>query len=190
MGVNMGGSILGNRVLRKEDPRFLTVGGKYVDDLLDEPLLKGAAHVTYARSSVAHAKVLSIDVSETKNMPGVIAVYTAADLGLEPTPNNFNPTVARTALATTKVRYVGEPIVAIVSETREQGEDAAETVIVDYDILPALTDMEEALASSTLIYEEAGSNAVFDSTALGNPDFTGDEFFKDCEVNTARTRLS
>jgi len=182
MGVTMGGSILGNRVLRKEDPRFLTVGGKYVDDLLDEPLLKGAAHVTYARSSVAHAKVLSIDVSETKNMPGVIAVYTAADLGLEPTPNNFNPTVARTSLATTKVRYVGEPIVAIISETREQGEDAAETVIVDYDILPALTDMEEALASSTLIYEEAGSNAVFDSTALGNPDFTGDEFFKDCEV--------
>jgi carbon-monoxide dehydrogenase large subunit len=178
----MGGSILGNRVLRKEDPRFLTVGGKYVDDLLDEPLLKGAAHVTYARSTVAHAKVLSIDVSDAKNMPGVIAVFTAADLGLEPTPNSFNPTVARTALASTKVRYVGEPIVAIVSETREQGEDAAETVIVDYDILPAFTDMEEALTSSTLIYEEAGSNAVFDSTALGNPDFTGDEFFKDCEV--------
>jgi carbon-monoxide dehydrogenase large subunit len=182
MGVTMGGSILGNRVLRKEDPRFLTVGGKYVDDLLDEPLLKGAAHVTYARSTVAHAKVLSIDVSDAKNMPGVIAVFTAADLGLEPTPNSFNPTVARTALASTKVRYVGEPIVAIVSETREQGEDAAETVIVDYDILPAFTDMEEALTSSTLIYEEAGSNAVFDSTALGNPDFTGDEFFKDCEV--------
>jgi carbon-monoxide dehydrogenase large subunit len=178
----MGGSILGNRVLRKEDPRFLTVGGKYVDDLLDEPLLKGSAHVTYARSTVAHAKVLSIDVSDAKNMPGVIAVYTAADLGLEATPNGFNPAVARTMLASTKVRYVGEPIVAIVSETREQGEDAAETVIVDYDVLPALIDMEEALASSTLIYEEAGSNAVFDSTALGAPDLTGDEFFKDCEV--------
>lgn len=182
MGVTMGGSILGNRVLRKEDPRFLTVGGKYVDDLLDEPLLKGAAHVTYARSTVAHAKVLSIDVSEAKSMPGVIGVYTSADLGLEATPNAFNPAVARTMLASTKVRYVGEPIVAIVSETREQGEDAAETVIIDYDILPVLIDMEEALTSSTLIYDEAGSNAVFDSTALGAPDMTGDEFFKDCEV--------
>jgi carbon-monoxide dehydrogenase large subunit len=182
MGVTMGGSILGNRVLRKEDPRFLTVGGKYVDDLLDEPLLKGSAHVTYARSTVAHAKVLSIDVSEAKSMPGIIGVFTAADLGLEATPNAFNPAVARTMLASTKVRYVGEPIVAIVSETREQGEDAAETVIVDYDVLPALIDMEQALTSSTLIYEEAGSNAVFDSTALGAPDMTGDEFFKDCEV--------
>ncbi len=182
MGVIMGGSILGNRVLRKEDPKFLTVGGNYVDDMLDEPLLKGSAHVTYARSSVAHANVLSIDVSDTKKMPGVIAVFTAADLGLEAGPNAFNPAVARTMLASTKVRYVGEPIVAIVSETREQGEDAAETVIVDYDVLPALVDMEAALTSSTLIYEEAGSNAVFDSTALGAPDLTGDEFFAKCDV--------
>lgn len=178
----MVGSILGNRVLRKEDPRFLTVGGKYVDDLLDEPLLKGAAHVTYARSSVAHAKITSIDVSDAKAMPGIIAVLTAQDLGLEPMPNAFNPTVTRTLLASSKVHYVGEPIVAIISETREQGEDAAEMVIVDYDVLPALTDMEEALTSSTLIFEGAGSNAVFDSTALGMPDMTGDEFFKDCEV--------
>lgn len=178
----MVGSILGNRVLRKEDPRFLTVGGKYVDDLLDEPLLKGAAHVTYARSSVAHAKIRSIDISDAQNMPGVIAVYTAENLGLEPLPNAFNPAVTRTLLASTKVHFVGEPIVAIISETREQGEDAAETVIVDYDILPALVDMEEALTSSTLIFEAAGSNAVFDSTALGMPDMTGDEFFKDCEV--------
>jgi len=182
MGVNMGGSILGNRVLRKEDPKFLTVGGTYVDDMLDEPLLKGAAHVTYARSSVAHANILSIDVSETKNMPGVVAVYTADDLGLTAGPNPFNPNVARTMLASTKVFYVGEPIVAIVSETREQGEDAAETVIVDYDTLPAIVDMEEALTSSTLLYEAAGSNAVFDSTAIGAPDVTGDEFFAECEV--------
>ena len=57
----MGGSILGERVLRKEDPKFLTTGGKYVDDLLDEPKLAGALHVTYARSTVAHGKILSID---------------------------------------------------------------------------------------------------------------------------------
>jgi carbon-monoxide dehydrogenase large subunit len=55
------GSILGNRVLRKEDPKFLTTGGKYVDDLLDEPLLQGAAHVTYVRSSLAHGVITGID---------------------------------------------------------------------------------------------------------------------------------
>jgi len=57
----MGGSILGNRVLRKEDPKFLTTGGVYVDDLLDEPALNGALHVTYARSSVAHGLITGID---------------------------------------------------------------------------------------------------------------------------------
>ena len=56
-------SLLGNRVLRTEDPKFLTTGGKYVDDLLDEPLLAGAAHVTYVRSTVAHGRILAIDSS-------------------------------------------------------------------------------------------------------------------------------
>ena len=70
----MGGSILGERVLRKEDPKFLTNGGKYVDDMLDEPLLKGALHVTYARSTVAHAKINSIETADAASMPGVVAI--------------------------------------------------------------------------------------------------------------------
>ncbi len=181
-GVLVGGSILGNRVLRKEDPKFLTVGGKYVDDLLDESLLAGALHVTYARSTVAHGNIRSIDTSDAASMPGIVAVFTGADLGLTPQPATFNPMVARSALAMDKVRYVGEPIVAIISETREQGEDAAEMVIVDYDILEALTDIEKALTSSIHIYESCGSNAVFDTTALGMPDNTGDAFFEGCEV--------
>jgi len=73
-------SILGNRVLRREDPTFLTVGGTYVDDVA----LDGAAHVVYVRSTVAHARITSIDVSEAKSAPGVIAVFTADDLDLEP----------------------------------------------------------------------------------------------------------
>src|SRR5215213_6560159 len=116
----MGGSILGNRVLRKEDPKFLTVGGTYVDDM-DEPLLANAAAVTFVRSQVAHGKILSIDTSEAASMPGVIAVYTAADLELQPAPAAFNPTVSRTLLASDKVRYVGETVAAVVSETRAQG---------------------------------------------------------------------
>ena len=178
----MGGSILGNRVLRKEDPKFLTTGGKYVDDLLDEPLLQNAVHVTYARSSVAHGRILSIDTSDAASMPGVIAVFTGADLDLQPTPSAFNPAATRTLLAMDKVRYVGEPLAIIVSETREQGEDASEAIIVDYDVLEAFVDVEQAMTSSTLLYEACGSNVVFDTTALGMPDNTGDDFFAGCEV--------
>jgi carbon-monoxide dehydrogenase large subunit len=177
-----GGSILGNRVLRKEDPKFLTSGGKYVDDLNDEPLLQGALHVTYVRSSVAHGRILSIDTSDAESMPGVVAVFTAASLELQPVPAAFNPMVARTLLASDKVRYVGEPIAAVVTETREQGVDAAEAVIADYDVLEAFVDVEAAMLSSTLVYEGAGSNVVFDTTVLGIPENTGEAFFKDCDV--------
>lgn len=177
-----GGSILGNRVLRKEDPKFLTTGGEYVDDLLNEPRLVGGLHVTYARSSAAHANILSIDTSEAESMPGVVAVFTAASLDLQPVPAAFNPMVARTLLASDKVRYVGEPVVAIVTETREQGEDAAEAIIIDYDYLEAFVDLETSMSSSTHIYESAGSNVVFDTTALGIPENTGDAYFEGCEV--------
>ena len=93
----MAGSILGNRVLRKEDPKFLTTGGVYVDDMV-EPLLDGAAYVTYVRSSLAHGRILSIDTSEAAQAPGVLAVFTGADLDLQPAPSPYNPTVARTYL--------------------------------------------------------------------------------------------
>ena len=139
----MAGSILGERVLRKEDPKFLTTGGVYVDDMVDDRLA-GAAHVVYVRSSAAHGTILSIDTDEARTMPGVIAVFTAADLELQPTPSPFNPMVARTLLAIDKVRYVGEPVVAVVTETPAQGEDAAESVIVDIDFLPAVVDIESA----------------------------------------------
>ena len=178
----MPGSILGERVIRKEDPKFLTSGGKYLDDLNDLPALAGAAHVVYARSAVAHGTITSIDTSEASAMPGVVAVFTAADLDLEPAPSPFNPAVARTILASDRVRYVGEPIVAVVAETRAQAADAAEAVIVDYDVLEAVVDPEGAVTATTHLYDAAGSNVVFDSTALGAPDLTGDEFFASCEV--------
>ncbi len=177
-----GGSILGTRVQRKEDPKFLTTGGVYVDDLTDE-LLQGAAHVAYARSAVAHGTITSIDVDGAREMPGVLGVYTATDLGLEPVPSSFNPMVTRTLLASDKVRYVGEPVVAVVAETLQQAVDAAELVFVDVDFLPTLVDPEAALTADTLIYDAAGSNAVFDTTALGMPENSAtDEFTADCEV--------
>jgi carbon-monoxide dehydrogenase large subunit len=178
----MGGSILGNRVLRKEDPKFLTTGGVYVDDMHAEPLLAGAAHVTFVRSQMAHATILGIDVSAALQAPGVIAVHTAASLGLAPETSSYNAGVSRTLLASDRVRYVGEPVAVVVTEHANQGEDAADLVVIDYEPLEVLIDIEAAMTSSTLIYPDAGSNIVVDSTVWGMPDVTGDDFFSDCEV--------
>ena len=177
----MTGSILGNRVLRKEDPAFLTRGGTYVDDLVDARL-DGAGYVTYARSTVAHAIITSIDTSEAESMPGVIGVFTAESLGLAPVSATYNPAATRTLLARDKVRYVGEPVVAIVTERADQGEDAAERVIIEYDFLEPLVDMEAAMASDVRIFDDIANNVVFDSLAVGMPDVSGDEFFADCDV--------
>ena len=171
----MAGSILGERVIRKEDPKFLTSGGVYVDDLDDERIA-GAAQAVFVRSPVAHGTILSIDADEARAMPGVIAVHTAETLGLGPTPSAYNPAVTRTLLASGKVRYVGEPVAVVLAETLEQGTDAAEAVFIDVDVLPALVDPEVAVASDVLIYEEAGSNAVFDTTALGTSNVTTSSF--------------
>ncbi|HEY4332930.1 MAG TPA: xanthine dehydrogenase family protein molybdopterin-binding subunit, partial [Ilumatobacteraceae bacterium] len=141
-----------------------------------------AVHATYVRSQVAHGNIVSIDIADASEMPGVIAIYTAADLDLQPSPAPFNPMVARTLLATEKVRFVGECVAVVISETRVQGEDAAGAVIVDIEQLEALVDVEAAMASTNLIYPGAGSNVVFDTTVLGMPANTGDDFFADCEV--------
>src|SRR3954454_5412222 len=135
-------SILGTRVLRVEDPKFLTTGGVYADDLRD-PRLAGAAYVTYVRSVVPHARV-TVDSSAAQGAPGVIGVFTAADLTELATPPlplpYLPPAMARRYLAEGAVRYVGEPVAAIVTEARYDGEDAAELVSVDYEALPALVD--------------------------------------------------
>jgi len=178
----MAGSILGNRVLRKEDPKFLTTGGVYVDDMRDEALLAGAAHVTFVRSPLAHAHIKHIDVSEALQAPGVIAVHTAASLNLAAETSSYNPGCARTLLASDRVRYVGEPVAAVITERADQGEDAADRVIIDYDPIEALVDLEAAMESGTHLYPAAGSNVMVDSTLWGMPGVTGDEFFADCEV--------
>jgi carbon-monoxide dehydrogenase large subunit len=131
---------------------------------------------------VAHGTINSIDTSAAEGMPGVLAVHTAASLALEPQPSAFNPHVARTLLASDKVRWVGEPIAAIIAETYEQATDAAQTVDADIDPLPVLLDLEQSLASDTHIYAAAGGNAVFDSVSIGGKPNTGLEFFEGCEV--------
>jgi aerobic carbon-monoxide dehydrogenase large subunit len=152
-------SILGNRVLRKEDQKFLTTGGTYVDDLP----LKGAAHIVYVRSPMAHARVRSIDTSEALAAPGVMAVYTAADIDLKPIPPGApfaNRAMVRPWLATDTVRFVGDMVAAVVAETREEAVDAAELVFVDYEVLTAVVDPETAADNPTLVHEDAGTNVV------------------------------
>ncbi len=179
----MVGSILGTRVLRVEDPRFITTGGRYVDDLrIDgEVPFQGAAVAHYVRSAVAHATITSIDTAESKAMPDVIAVFTAADLDLESLPSRFNPAVARTLLATDRVRFVGEPVAVVVAATAAAAADAADRVIVDYDIRTAYVDPVAAIDGDAL-FDAVGSNVVVDSTALGMPGLSDDGFFADCEV--------
>ena len=124
------GSILGNAVRRIEDPTLLTGEGKYVDDLVET----NALHVAFVRSTVAHANVVSVDVSEASSMPGVVAVYSGSDdLGL-PSMQGFQmmpETLNRPVFAKDKVRFVGDIVAAVVAESRAQAADAAEQVIVD-----------------------------------------------------------
>ncbi len=169
-------SILGSRVLRREDPKFLTTGGIYVDDLAGE----GALWATFVRSTMAHARISSIDTEEAAGRPGVVAVYTAADLDVGPMPAAMPMLpegMNRPLLARDTVRFVGEPVAVVLTEERYQGEDAAEAVYVDYDPLPTVVDVEASLAGDTLLFPEVGTNVAFDVRVAEDPDF-----FAGCEV--------
>lgn len=158
------GSILGNAVRRLEDPTLLTGEGKYVDDLKEPNQL----HVVFVRSTVAHAKVLSVDSAAAETMPGVVAVYSESDdLGL-PSLQQFQmmpDTLNRPIFASDTVRFVGDIVAAVVAETRAQAVDAAESVIVDYDPLPAVLTAADALApDAPVLFPEHGSNICFGTT--------------------------
>jgi aerobic carbon-monoxide dehydrogenase large subunit len=137
------GSLVGVPVRRVEDPTLLRGEGTYIDNL-DIP---GALHLAFVRSPMAHADIRSIDAGEARAMPGVVAVYSADDLDFPDHTGmmQLHPAAIRHALARGKVRFVGDTVVVVVAETKAQAVDAAETVIVDYDALPAVSDMESAL---------------------------------------------
>jgi carbon-monoxide dehydrogenase large subunit len=174
-------SILGTRVLRVEDPKFLTVGGTYTADLE----IPGAANVTYVRSASSHARLRSVDVTDAAKAPGVIAIVTGADVDLAPQVGVMGmapPAMARPFLATETVRFVGEPIVAIVAETRAQGEDAAELVMVDYAPLDAVVDPLAAMDGGPVVYPDHGSNRAISIAALGGSTEPDEHLFDGCEV--------
>lgn len=158
----------GERIKRNEDPRLLTGQGLYVDDV-DLPHM---VHVAFLRSPYAHAKINGIDVSQALGRAGVVAVYTANDLGdyWKPGPLLVSPPPVKdiifnektqVPLAKDKVKFAGEPIVMVVAESRYIAEDALADIQVEYEPLAAVVDMEKALASdSVLIHEEIGSNVA------------------------------
>jgi carbon-monoxide dehydrogenase large subunit len=176
-------SILGTRVLRTEDPRFLTTGGVYTEDVTDERLA-GACHVFFVRSPVAHARIAGIDKTAALAAPGVLGVYTAEDIADLPVidplaPGLMNVKMTMTMLAAGKVRFVGEPVAVVVTEDPYQGEDAIELVDVDYDPLPAVVDFDDALADEVLLFEDAGTNVVAN---FGDAGRLKQDLFDGCEA--------
>jgi len=179
-------SILGTRVLRTEDPRFLTSGGVYTEDVTDDRLA-GACHVFFVRSPAAHARIGAIDVSAALSAPGVVAAFTAADLtdltAIRPS-GKANKRMARPFLASDRVRHVGDLVAIVVTEHAYQGEDAVELVDVDYDPLPAVVDLAAAASDEVLLHEEAGTNVA---ATFGDAGALDEHLFDGCEVVTTRT---
>ena len=165
------GSILGNPVIRFEDPRILKGDARYTDDLS----VTGVGHMVFVRSTIAHATINGIDTSDAETMPGVLAVYTSETLEV-PDVQGFvmlPPVFNRPPLAKGVVRFVGDIVAAVVAETRTQAVDAAEAVIVDYEPLDVVVDPEAAmLDGAPVLFDEHGSNVAFaldfgdDPTAL------------------------
>ena len=162
--------ILGQRVIRREDPRLLTIGGTYVADVRD-PLLDGCVHLHFVRSTHAHARLVDIDVSAALARPGVRAVFTAGDLDIGDMPPvlpRFDPALSARLLARDRVRYVGEPVAVIAAESVAAAVDAAEHVTVDC----APFDRD------ALLFPERGSDLAA-SYEVGDPI---DELFAGCDV--------
>ena len=177
---------IGQAVTRFEDDRLLSGEGRYVDDVnLDKQ-----SFAIFVRSPHAHAKILSVDVSTAKTMPGVLGVYTVNDLkagGIgdipcaAPASNKDGSSCVmppRPALAQDKARHVGDAIAVVVAETREQATDAAETVLIDYEVIPAVVETNEAMSDNApQIWEDANRNQCFNWEA-GDAETTEKAFSK------------
>jgi aerobic carbon-monoxide dehydrogenase large subunit len=160
---------IGQAITRREDQRLITGAGQYIDDTVRP----GEAHAVLVRSPHAHARIVSIDPQAARLAPGVLGVFTGADLqadGVGAFP--INPGLKNAAgqpmaappyyaLAVGEVRFVGEAVAAVVAQTRQQAQDAAELVAVEYDELPAVVTIEQASASdATLLWPEAPQNVA------------------------------
>ncbi|MCK5793816.1 MAG: xanthine dehydrogenase family protein molybdopterin-binding subunit, partial [Anaerolineales bacterium] len=159
--------VIGKRVKRVEDPRLLTGGALFVGDVN----LPNMLHAAFFRSDYAHAKIKSIDTSLAKEIPGVVGVYTAEDMGeaWEPGPPLVSPPPTlegvvfnsrrQVPLVKDKVKHAGEIIAVVVAESRYIAEDAVEEIYVDYEPLPAVTNLEKCLEPGhPLVHDDLDSN--------------------------------
>jgi aerobic carbon-monoxide dehydrogenase large subunit len=157
-------NMLGMPIKRGEDPRLVSGSGAYLEDVA----LPGLVHLVIARSPYAHARIKRVDRSAARSAPGVLAILTGSDLdAVIPRdlpgdwPSDFeddrrppNPLLARD-----KARFVGDPVVAVIAETRAQAQDAIDAIEIDFEPLPTVSDPEAALApGAPLLYEEFGTN--------------------------------
>lgn len=150
-------SLVGAKVLRKEDPRLLTGTGTFVDDLAPPR----CAFASFVTSSEAHAEIVAIDVRAALAMPGVLGVWTAADFVDYPDLPGGLPDLERPVLARNRVRFVGEPVAVVVAEDRYLAADAVAAVEVEYRTLEAVTTIEAATApDAPELFERHGSNVV------------------------------
>ena len=154
---------IGQHLARKEDYRLLTGHGRYVDDIE----VPGALHACFVRSPHAHARIVSIDSEAARQMPGVVAVVTGHDLAQWTTRQRMAPPIEglqameMDTLPTAKVRFQGDPVACVIATDRYVAEDAAEQVLVDYAVLPAVSTMWQALeADSPLVDESLDSNLL------------------------------
>ncbi|MBS0126502.1 xanthine dehydrogenase family protein molybdopterin-binding subunit [Thetidibacter halocola] len=177
---------IGRALPRKEDRRLLLGKGRFLDDIV----LPGALHVCFVRAPLAHARIVGIDSAEAQALPGVIGVFTGADLArwttklrLEPAIEGLHP-VQMTALPIDKVRFQGDPVACVVATDRYVAEDAAELVVVDFEPLDAVASFEKALEpGAPLVDDSLPSNLVSHQTfAAGDVAARRDEAFSIVEA--------
>jgi carbon-monoxide dehydrogenase large subunit len=161
----------GQAVLRIEDDKLLTGQGRFTDDLSDDQGYSDHLRLCFVRSPYPHARILGVDKQAALAMPGVVAVFDGADLvaaGVKPIPGPAafkraggapSVTPLRRPLAFERVRYVGEAVAVVLANTLEQARDAAEAVVIDYEELPMVVDLQQAVAAGApLVCDEAPDN--------------------------------
>src|SRR6266508_2876968 len=179
------GRYIGSRMLRKEDAPLIAGQGRYVDNLV----LPGMLFMAVVRSPMAHARITGVDVSAALQVPGVVAAYSGADLASDwaaglpcawpVAPETRIPT--HWPVAQDKARMVGDPVAVVVADTREHAVDGAEAVDVDYDPLPPVTSIEQALADGApVIHDEFGDNVCFKDLKIASGDV--DKVFAEAPV--------
>jgi carbon-monoxide dehydrogenase large subunit len=149
--------LVGQRVKRREDPRLIQGRGTYVDDVK----IAGMQHIAFKRSDIAHGRIRSIDTSAAQAMEGVEAVFTGAQIAelLAPMPIGTPfPSPDHRAVAVDVVRYAGEPVALVVASDRYVARDAADAIVVSYDPLPAVVDLELAMTGKPAVIHEKFPN--------------------------------